>query len=113
MEIKQSSIVEGRGLFVKTAHLKGSIIYRLVGTIDNKPTRESIYIGNGEHIYDEYGIFMNHSFTPNTEINGRNIIALENILSGDEITFDYNSNEINMAAPFDLNGVRVTGKNIN
>ena len=56
---------------------------------------------------------MNHSFKPNTKISGRNIIALENILSGDEITFDYNSNEINMAAPFELNGVKVSGKNIN
>ena len=113
MEIKQSSIVEGKGLFVKTGHQQGSIIYKLVGTTDNKPTRESIYIGDCEHIYDEYGIFMNHSFKPNTKISGRNIIALENILSGDEITFDYNSNEINMAAPFELNGVKVSGKNIN
>lgn len=113
MEIKQSSIVDGKGLFVTTAHQKGDIIYVLVGSIDNKPTRESIYIGNGEHIYDEYGIFMNHSFSPNTKIIGRNIVALENINPGDEITFDYNSNEINMAAPFELNGIKVSGKIIN
>ena len=113
MEIKQSSIVEGKGLFVKTEHKKGDVVYSLVGTIDKKPTRESIYIGNNEHIYDEYGIFMNHSFSPNTEISGRNIIALKDIHSGDEITFDYNSNEINMAAPFELNGVKVTGESIN
>ena len=113
MEIKQSSIVNGKGLFVKTAHKRGDIVYSLEGTIDKKPTRESIYIGNNEHIYDEYGIFMNHSFSPNTEISGINIIALEDIAPGDEITFDYNSNEINMAAPFRLNGVKVSGKSIN
>ena len=111
MEIKQSNIVDGKGLFVTNSHTKGEVIYTLRGTVDTKPCRESIYIGGGEHIYDEYGIFMNHSFQPNTEISGKNIVALNTINSGDEITFDYNSNEIIMAAPFVIDGVHVIGKN--
>lgn len=56
---------------------------------------------------------MNHSFNPNTEIKGYNVVAIKDINQGDEITFDYNVTEINMASPFKVNGIDVIGKNIN
>ena len=72
--------------------------------------RETIYIGHNKHIYDQNGIYMNHSFNPTTYINKYDVVALNNINIDDELTFDYNKNEINMAAPFVVDGIIVSGK---
>ena len=109
MEITQSAINEGLGLHSTKSHKKGDIIFTLTGKIYTEPFRETIYIGNGQHIYDEYGIFMNHSFTPTTRIDGVNVYALEDIQPGTELSFNYNESEITMAAPFEVNGVKVCG----
>ena len=91
-------IVKARGLGVN-------------GELLDSPTRESIHVGKNKHIIDKFGIFMNHSFNPNTEIQGYNIVAIKDINPGDEITFDYNVSEVNMASPFKVNGIDVRGKN--
>ena len=109
MEILDSKTVSGKGLFIKNTYKQHDIIYVLRGEIFDHPTRESIHIGDNKHIYDEYGIYMNHSFNPNTKIDGKNVVALKDIYPGDEITFNYNSTEINMACPFDVDGVAVNG----
>ena len=109
MEIIQSAVNEGLGLHSTKNHTKGDIIFTLTGKIYSEPIRETIYIGNGQHIYDEYGIFMNHSFTLTTRIDGVNVYALEDIHPGTELSFDYNESEITMAAPFEVNGVKVCG----
>ena len=109
MEIKQSSVNEGLGLHSTSFHKKGDIIFTLTGSINTYPTRESIYIGNGQHIYDEWGIYMNHSFIPTTRIDGANVYAVDDILPGSELSFNYNESEITMAEPFDVNGVNVCG----
>ena len=109
MEIKQSSVNEGLGLHTKCSHKKGAIIFTLTGTINTFPTRESIYIGNGQHIYDKWGIFMNHSFTPTTYIDGSSVYALDDIEPGTELSFNYNESELSMAEPFQVNGVNVCG----
>jgi len=117
MEITQSAVNEGLGLYSTKSHQKGDIIFTLSGKIYTEPIRETIYIGNGEHIYDEHGkynitifvIFMNHSFTPTTRIDGANVYALQDIHPGTELSFDYNESEITMAAPFEVNGVKVCG----
>jgi hypothetical protein len=109
MEIKQSSINEGLGLHTKHSHKKGDIIFTLSGTINTFPTRESIYIGNGHHIYDNWGIYMNHSFTPTTSIDGTGVYAIDDIQPGTELSFNYNESELTMAEPFEVNGVIVCG----
>ena len=55
-------------------------------------------------------IFINHSFTPSTYIKNYNVIALVDIDVDDELTFDYNGNEINMASIFYADGKLVCGK---
>ena len=112
MEIKQSKNVNGKGVFATQKYLKNSVIYVLTGEITSYPTRESIHIGNNKHIYDEYGIFMNHSFTPNVYINNTNVIALKDIEVGDEIVFNYNDTEINMASPFYIGDLLVNGNKL-
>jgi hypothetical protein len=108
MEVRENNI--GKGLYATKKYLKDEIIHKLSGKIYDNPTRETIYIGNNKHIYDEYGIFINHSFTPTVYICETNVIALIDINENDEITFNYNDNEINMACPFTINGIAVCGK---
>lgn len=101
MEIKNCErLGEGKGLFATIFYPSGSIVHTLDGICLNKPTQLSIHIGNNLHIEDKWGIFINHSFDPTVYISGKNIVAKKDINAGDEITFDYNSSEICMAAPF-------------
>lgn len=110
MEIKTSTITTGKGLFATKKYKSGEIVYKLTGNIQNFPTRETIHIGNNKHIYDEYGMFINHSFNPNIFIDDCKMIACVDININDELTFNYNDNEINMANPFYANNILVCGK---
>ncbi len=110
MEVADSKLVNGKGLILKKSVKKGEIVFVLSGRIFNHPTRESIHIGNNKHIYDEYGIFINHSFEPTVRIESINVIALKDLHDGDEITFNYNETEINMANTFYVDDVLVSGK---
>lgn len=109
MEIRDSNIVNGKGLFTTKSVEKGGVVFVLTGKIHSEPLRETIYIGNNEHIYDEYGIFINHSFSPNIVIENKNVVALFDIKADEEVAFNYNDSEPKMAAPFSLNGVLVDG----
>ena len=113
MKIAESNMVDGKGLFSTECVNTGGIVFTLSGEIFDHPTRESIHIGNNIHIYDEYGIFINHSFTPSCFIQNKNVVALKDIVVGDEITFNYNDSEINMANPFTVNGEMVNGNKSN
>ena len=58
---------------------------------------------------------MNHSFVPSTSIRHLplvpSVVALRDLAEGDEIHFDYQSNELPMACPFECDGVVICGKN--
>lgn len=109
MEVKQSTKINGLGLFATQQYKKGDIIFVLKGDETSYPTRESIYVGNNTHILDEMGQFINHSFEPTTQIVGYNVVALVDLNNGDEITFNYNDSEVTMAAPFTVDGQQVCG----
>ena len=112
MEIRFNKKINGKGLYATKKYFKDTVVFILSGEIYDHPTRETIHIGNSQHIYDEYGIFMNHSFEPTTHIDGRRVIALTDIQENDEITFDYNASEINMASPFVVDDVLVCGQKV-
>jgi SET domain-containing protein len=99
--IKQSERGE-KGVFVNRDFKDKEVVWKLEGTITPRPTRHSIEIGDTEHILDEFGAYLNHSCEPNTKIKRKEkeVRALRNINSGEELTFDYNSNETEMAEPF-------------
>jgi hypothetical protein len=111
LEVKQSN-TNSLGLFVKNNVLTNKIVFTLKGEILPKPTRESIHIGDNKHIHDEYGKFINHSFTPNIYMDGPHVTSLMDIQAGDELVFNYNDSEINMAAPFMVDGIPVCGKGV-
>jgi len=113
MEIKLNTVINGQGLYSTQKYSKGDIVFTLSGTIYNKPSRETIYVGNNTHILDQYGQFINHSFTPSTYIDKFKVIALIDINPNDEITFNYNDSELEMASPFEVNGIHICGSNNN
>ncbi len=112
MEIKHNNVLNEDGLYATKQYLKDTIVFTLTGNEYDKPKRETIYVGDGKHVYDKYGIYMNHSFNPTAYINKYDVMALIDIKNGDELTFDYNKNEINMAAPFVVDGILVSGKQL-
>ena len=111
MEVKFNDIINGLGLYATKNYKMNDIIYKLTGLEYTSPLRETIYIGDNKHIFDEYGKFINHSFNPSIYVNKYDLIALHDIKIGDEITFNYNDNEINMASPFYVDNILVSGSN--
>jgi len=112
MEIKDSMNVNGKGLFATKAYAKNELVYVLSGEIFDHPTRESIHIGNNKHIYDLHGMYINHSFDPTIYIDGLNVVAKRDLKKGDELMFNYNESEINMACPFSIGDVEVKGNSV-
>jgi len=60
MEIRNSKISGEKSLFATKNYNKGEIVHILSGDIYDKPKRESIHIGNNKHIYNKFGIYINH-----------------------------------------------------
>ena len=88
MEIRYCKRVQGNGLFSTKSHNKNEVVFKLDGEILKNPNRYSIHIGNNQHIIDKYGVYMNHSFEPTTKIVEKDVIALVDINSGDELNFN-------------------------
>ena len=74
-----------KSLYATKSYKKDEVIYKLTGEILSKPTRTSIEIGINQHIEDEYGQFMNHSFNPTCKITHGSIVAIGDINNNDEL----------------------------
>ena len=112
MKIKEKNELNKNGLFSDEKYQVNDKIYKLRGIIYKKPSRTTIEIDINTHIDDEYGIYMNHSFSPNCIIKDGSIIALCDINDNEELTFNYNENETKMACPFidNTTNQKVSGK---
>lgn len=82
----------------------------ITGRSTTIPTRYTLQVGPDEHIdaeplpgsvggYAQWR-FLNHACEPNTMLRGRVLVARRPIEDGEELTFDYESTEWDMAAPF-------------
>jgi len=98
----------------------GALILRIEGIFVDAPSRWSIQVGEGLHVEPPRELlpdlepdrcpwrFLNHSCAPNAvlasacraEGSPLRLIALRSIDRWEEISFDYNSNEFELAAPF-------------
>ena len=90
----------GLGLFTDAAFQRGQYVCTLAGkvrrwrsrTATDASTNEN-WIGIGRDLWiepDDHFMFINHSCDPNLGIAGeRDVIALRDIVSGEELTFDY------------------------
>ena len=118
--IRETDSDKGRGLYTKKEYRKEEIVLYLEGNYLPYPTRTSIQIGD-KHIESWEGGHINHHCNPNTEIRihdnfiGKNpdnqtqpslvalVVAKKDIWPGDEITFDYETTEFELAEPFACN----------
>jgi hypothetical protein len=106
-----------QGLFTDEPVHKNSIILVLKGEYSEQPTRTSIRVRdkNVEHFE---GAFMNHHCNPNAKIfiiggvEEGIVVAKQDIREGEEITFDYETTEPKLSAPFHCNchGRLIVGK---
>ncbi len=90
----------GIGLIAERSFKKGDTVLKLKGKIINSPTKTSIQLFKNKHIEDLFGKYINHNCYPNTKINKNKVVAIKNISSGNEITFNYNENEDKLSNPF-------------
>lgn len=90
----------------------GQFIYKLEGRVYDFPNRYSVQIGEKEHIdwegeseleevMDRYPYrFTNHSCEPSMFLKDGAFYAAREIHRGEELTFNYNTVEFDMAEPF-------------
>jgi hypothetical protein len=88
----------------------GTIIMHLNGKVLLYATKYSIQLNETEHLHPEdeqtleYLIwpYLNHSCKPNTFIDVKRLeqIAIRTILANEELTFDYETTEMQMSEPF-------------
>jgi uncharacterized protein len=98
---------KGIGVFATKHFTRGEIV--LVGRgikILSVRTLHSIQMNLDLHVLlDEPAVFLNHCCFPNVGVqnnqyDGYNFVALEDIMEGDEIVYDYETTETAFAAPF-------------
>jgi len=101
------------GLITNRPILAGERLFQIEGELTAHPTRYSVQIDHNVHIdlgvgYSQeeiksryYWRFMNHHCEPSAMIRGRDVIAVRSLSLGSEVTFDYNTTELEMAEPFD------------
>lgn len=94
--------IHGVGAFVTKDIKKGSVLFKLQGDIVDTPTRTSVQIAKGKHIEDALAGHINHSCSPNARVyrKTQSFISLRDIEAGEEITFNYNDNEDDLASSF-------------
>lgn len=93
--------------------VSGTTLFKIEGERTLRPTRYSVQIGDGLHVdldcaHDEAEVFdrffwrfMNHSCNPNARFCSEEVIAARDIEPFEDVTFDYNTTEYEMAEPFD------------
>ena len=91
----------------------GQTILTVEGVETTVPSVYSVQISETSHIdLDDPSLvdqfperylwrFLNHHCQPNAALQGRVLVAIHHIHAGDEVTFNYNSNEYDMASPFE------------
>lgn len=89
-----------RATYSRFFFASGELVYKVRGEATPERTRHTIEIGPGEHVYDAYAQYINHSFAPNLKLEGRDMLALQDISAGDELTFNYLDTESEIASPF-------------
>ena len=100
------------GLVALQHFAPGEILFRIEGTRTARPTRYTLQIDENVHVdlpsdidvnevcNDYYWRFMNHSCDPNTMIRRLEVVAIRPISAHEQITFNYNTTEMDMAEPF-------------
>ena len=112
MSVQIIQTPHGFSLTATRGFAPGEHVLDLTGITKTTKDRYSIQISQDEHLhpfdelqdnpadYQTPWMYTNHSCNPNVVIRGLSYIALHNIQPGDDITFDYETTELEMAEPF-------------
>lgn len=105
-EVRQHVSNGQNGLFALKAFQPGEIIADFsASTISAEPTYLTVQIGIGKHItlQPEFLQYINHSCEPNVFFNTTTmeLVALKELMPGDELSFFYPSTEWKMSQSFD------------
>lgn len=91
---------------------EGRRLFTIAGRETRVPTKYSLQVGADLHLdqdcaRDEIDLvrryfwrYLDHHCEPTTVIRDREVIAIRDIAEGEGVTFDYNTTEYDMAAPF-------------
>ena len=98
----------GRGLRATRAFAVGSTILVAEGVLRDAPSRLTLQIADDAHLDVPAGApedafvwrYLNHACAPNAAFRGRTLLALRPIEAGEELTFDYETTEWELATPF-------------
>ena len=107
-DVSVVSIHGAHGVLARRCFSPGEMILQLKGELRSQPDRYTIQLDDDLHIAsDATGPggrpswrYINHACEPNTYVRGRELLAAHAVLSGDELTFNYNTTEYDMASPF-------------
>jgi len=99
---------DGQGLFCMRVFLPGETILVADGVICDVPKRTTLQVGPDQHLDVPPGAspeahpwrFLEHACRPNAAFRGQTLVALEHIEPDDELTFDYETTEWDLASPF-------------
>jgi hypothetical protein len=72
-------------LFTRINHNKHDTIFHLK---TKEVSKESVYVGGNKYAFDNFGVFMRNSKQPTCKIIGYDVVALNNINPGTELTYD-------------------------
>lgn len=100
------------GVIVTAPVAAGDVLFRVEGLTTDRPSRYSVQIDDQRHIEVEPDTpldqlparypwrFVNHSCNPSAVLVGSEFLALGAISVGEAVTYNYNTTEWDMAAPF-------------
>jgi hypothetical protein len=105
------TIIEGyRSVCVTVPVRAGDTVLEFAGEESPTPSRHSLQVGPDRHLvvsatadrldHTEWQ-FVNHSCAPNTYVRGRSLVAVRDIATGEEVTFDYNTTEWEVVDAFE------------
>lgn len=102
-----------RRLIAVRSIARGGTLFRIEGRETPVATKYSVQVGWETHLDQgdardaqdrvarRFWRYMNHACGPSTVIRDRDVIALRDIGAGEDVTFDYNTTEWDMAEPFE------------
>lgn len=83
---------------------EGEVLFHLSGEIIDHPTKYTIQLDESRHVVTSSLLWksMNHACEPNVvvDVTNREMRAACDITAGEELTFNYNTTEWDMASPF-------------
>lgn len=104
---------DGHHAFALEAIAVGEVVLEICGMLVDRADRYSVQIGEQLHVKPPADLsphdddpryrwrFLNHSCRPNAAVRGTLLMAIAPIGAADEVTFDYNTTELEIACPFE------------